>query len=110
MNLYLLLALVVAAAIAGALMVRAIGGNFTLIEDWKKAFTFYSTYALGLVAFLPDIFNGLLSGGYLEGTPVGDQFSLWVKIGAALTFFLRMIKQVPKPQLPKFDPTDQAGT
>lgn len=105
MNIFLILAALVAVVIIGALAVRALGGNFTLIADWQKAFTFYSTYALALVAFLPEVFNGLLSGGYLEGVPVGESFSFWLKAGAAFTFALRMIKQVPKPSAPDFGNT-----
>lgn len=109
MNLYLILALAIGAVVLGALLVRAIGGNFTLIEDWQKAWKFYSTYALALIAFLPEIFNGILSGGYLDGAPVGEDFSFWLKIGAAATFALRMVKQVPKPAAPDFGNSDQAG-
>lgn len=109
MNPILILALLVGVVVLGALLVRAIGGNFTLIEDWQKAWKFYSTYALALIAFLPEIFNGILSGGYLEGAPVGEDFSFWLKIGAAATFALRMVKQVPKPALPEFNDTDSAG-
>lgn len=108
MNLLLILAIFVVIAILGALAVRAIGGNFTLVEDWCKAWKFYSTYALALIAFLPDIFNALIAGDFLSGTPVGDKFSIWLKIGAAATFVLRMVRQVKPPASP-FDESDQAG-
>ena len=107
MTIYILAAIVAAVLIA-AVAIRAIGGNFTLVEDWKKAWKFYSTYALMLIAFLPDVFNALVAGGYFEADTVGDKFNWWVKIAAAGTFALRMIKQVPKPKSP-FDPSDSAG-
>ena len=105
---FYIIAVIVLAVIAFALLIRAIGGNFTLIQDWRKAWKFYSTYMLALVAFLPEIFNAIVSGGYLEGDPVSEKFSFWLKIGAGTTFALRMIKQVPKPKSP-FDPSDSAG-
>ena len=109
MNLILILAALVAVVIVGALAVRAIGGNITLVSDWQKAWKWYSTYALALIAFLPEIFNALLAGDYLGGAPVSEDFSFWLKAGAAVTFVLRTLKQVPKPEAPKFDPTDGAG-
>ena len=109
MNPILFFAALVAAFIVAALLVRAIGGNLTVVDDWKKALKWYSTYALALVAFLPEIFNALLAGDYLGGAPVSEDFSFWLKAGAALTFVLRSLKQAPKPELPKFDPTDEAG-
>lgn len=102
MNLILILAALVAVVILGALAVRALGGNITLVDDWAKAWKWYSTYALGLVAFAPEIFNALLAGDYLGGSPVSDEFSVWVKAGAALTFILRSLKQAPKPEKPTF--------
>ena len=109
MNIFILLLILIALVLVCAVAVRAIGGNFMLVDDWCKAYKFYSTYALGLVAFLPDIFNGLLAGDYLAGTPVSDQFSMWLKIGAGLTFVLRMIKQVKPPASPFPSPNTDNG-
>ncbi|GGD45750.1 hypothetical protein [Pseudoxanthomonas indica] len=109
MNLLLLVALIVAFVVAAALGVRAIGGNITLVEDWKKAWRWYSTYGLILLAAMPDIFNALLAGDYLAGTPVSEEFSWWIRIGAGATFLLRSLNQLKRPDLPKFDSTDGAG-
>lgn len=102
MNLILIIAALVAVILLGALLVRAAGGNFTVVDDWKKAWKWYSTYALALVAFLPEIFNALLAGDYLGGAPVSEDFSFWLKAGAALTFILRSVKQVKAPDKPTF--------
>ena len=55
MNLLLFLLLFVAVVIVSALAVRAIGGDLRLIADWKKAWTFYSTWAFVVLGALPDI-------------------------------------------------------
>ena len=108
-DLILVLAALVAIFILGAVAVRALGGNITVVDDWKKAWKWYSTYALALVAFLPEIFNALLAGDYLGGAPVSDDFSFWLKAAAAGTFVLRTLKQVPKPEAPTFDDTDRGA-
>jgi len=107
MNLLLIVALLIALALVASLAVRAIGGNIGLIDDWKQAWKFYSTYALLLLGAMPEIFNAVLAGGYLDGSPVSEEFSWWVKIGAAITFAFRLTKQVKRPPLPDF--SDQAG-
>ncbi len=109
MNLLIIIALLVAIAVGLVVAVRAIGGNIALVEDWKKAWRWYSTYALILVAALPDIFNALLAGDYLAGSPVSDEFTWWIRIGAGATFLLRSISQVKRPDLPSFDESDEAG-
>lgn len=106
MNLTLLatFALLIGIAIAMALAVRAIGGNITLIDDWKKAWRWYSTYALLFISLLPDLFNGLAAGGYLDGTPIEREFSWALKLVTGGAFLLRIIKQLPKPKLPDWTP------
>lgn len=106
---FYLLAGLTSLVLIALLAVRVLGGNFMLVDDWRKAWKFYSTYALAMLALLPDIFNALVAGDYLSGTPVGDQFSAYLKLAAAGTFVLRMIKQVPKPKY-SLDDSDKAGT
>ena len=97
MNLiYLLLAAVIILGILLAIGIRAAGGNLALVDHWTKAFKHYSTYALLLVGMLPEIFNEIVTGGYLEGTPVSDEFSWLNKAGALFVFLVLKIKQAPK--------------
>lgn len=103
MNLiYILIALVVLAGILLAISIRAAGGNLALVDHWKAAFKHYSTYGLGLIAFLPEIFNEVIRGGYLDGTEVSDSFSWINKALVLFTFLVAKIRQAPKPSLPTF--------
>ena len=58
--------------------------------------------ALGLVAFLPEIFNEIVSGGYLDGTEVSETFSWANKAMVLFTFIVLKIKQAPTPSKPLF--------
>ena len=101
--LILALAAIVLAVILSSLAIRAMGGNIGLVDHWYKFFSHYSTWALGLVAFLPEIFNEIVTGGYLEGTEVSESFSLLNKGMVLFTFIVLKIKQAPKPTKPIFD-------
>lgn len=103
MNLLLLIvAALILAVIVSALAIRAMGGNIGLVEHWTAFYKHYSTYALLLVGMLPDIFNEIVTGGYLDGTTVSDEFT-WLNRGAVLfTFLVLKIKQAPKPTKPVF--------
>ena len=98
-----ILAIVIGLGIAAAVAVRAIGGNVTLVDDWRKAWRYYSTWGWLFVAMLPDLWNGLIAGGYLSMDDVPREFSWAVKLALAGTFFLRQIQQVKAPALPDFD-------
>lgn len=102
MNLALIAAAVIAAGILLAMGVRALGGNIGLISDWKKALTFYSNYAWGLVLLLPDAINGAIAAGLFDGTGL-DSTESWIIRGTAIFGFLtRFVKQAPKPEKPVF--------
>lgn len=93
---YALLGLLLLVGILLAIAIRAAGGNIGLVDHWTKAFKHYSTYALTLVAFLPEIFNEIVTGGFLDGSPVSEEFS-WINKATVLFAFLVMkIKQAPK--------------
>ena len=103
MNLLLLIvALLILATIVTAILIRAAGGNIALVDHWTAFLKHYSTYALGLVAFLPEIFNEIVSGGYLDGTEVSETFSWANKAMVLFTFIVLKIKQAPKPDKPTF--------
>ena len=96
------LAAIVLFAIIVAIGIRAAGGNIALVDHWTAFLKHYSTYALGLVAFLPEIFNEIVSGGYLDGTEVSETFSWANKAMVLFTFIVLKIKQAPKPSKPLF--------
>lgn len=102
MNLLGLLALVIGLAVAAAFAVRALGGNIALVDDWKLAFRYYSTWGWMFVALLPDLWNSLIAGGYLDQGDVPSEFSWSVKLALIATFVLKQIKQVERPAPPVF--------
>jgi hypothetical protein len=106
MNLLILLALFIAAVLLAAVAVRAIGGNLTMVDDWKKAWKFYSVWAMALVAALPDIYNAMISSGLLGGDDAPSALTWGIRIGAIGALLLRLVNQ-QKPPLP--DDTDKAG-
>ena len=97
------LAATVLFAIIVAIGIRAAGGNIALVDHWTAFLKHYSTYALLLVGMLPEIFNEIVTGGFLDGTEVSQEFS-WLNKGLVLfTFIVLKIKQAPKPTKPIFD-------
>lgn len=112
MNLTLLatLAILIGLGIAMALAVRAIGGNFTLVEDWKKAWRYYSTWGMAFVALLPDLWNGLLTAGYLNTDEIPQGFSWSIKIALIGTLIIRQVKQIKPPKLPEWGQRDEPGS
>lgn len=111
MNILLtILATLVAIVLLAALAVRYIGGNFTLIEDWKKAWKFYSTWMLALIALLPDLWNSIVISGITDTGDVPSAFSYTLKGGVLVALVLRQVKQVKKsPNLPDFDNDGKPG-
>lgn len=104
MNFFIVaLAVIVFGVIISAMAIRAMGGNIALVDHWYKFFSHYSTWALGLVAFLPEIFNEIVTGGYLTGTEVSEEFSWINKAMVLFTFIVLKVKQAPKPSKPVFD-------
>jgi|LSQX01.1.fsa_nt_gb hypothetical protein len=102
MNLFALAAILIGLGIAAAVAVRAIGGNIAVVDDWRVAWRYYSTWGWLFVAMLPDLWNSLLAGGYLDAGDVPSEFSWSVKIALAGTFILKQIKQVERPAPPEF--------
>lgn len=102
MNLFLILASLVALGIAGALAVRAIGGNFRLVEDWKKAFKWYSTWAAGFIFLIPTMVNQAAAEGLFDFEGMGTWEGWLVRGSAAALFLTRIVSQHQKPELPDF--------
>lgn len=109
--LFTLLAVVIVVAIACALLVRAIGGRLTVIEDWKKAWKFYSMWALVFIGMLPDLWNSMIASGIaFSGDEVPGAFSWTIKSVVAGAFALRFVKQAGKPpEPPDFDGDGKPG-
>lgn len=95
-------ALLIGLVLAFAVAVRALGGNIALVDDWKLAFRYYSTWGWMFVAMLPDLWNSLIAGGYLDQGDVPSEFSWSVKLALIGTFLLKQIKQVDRPAPPVF--------
>lgn len=99
-----IVALLIGLVLAFAVAVRALGGNVALVDDWKSAFRYYSTWGWMFVAMLPDLWNSLIAGGYLDQGDVPSEFSWSVKLALIGTFILKQIKQVERPAPPVFGP------
>lgn len=110
MNLLALLAIIIGLGIAAAFAVRAIGGNVTVVDDWRTAWRYYSTWGWAFVALLPDLWNGLLAGGYLDAGDVPQEFSWSIKLALIGTFLLKQVKQVKRPELPDFGRKDEGAS
>lgn len=97
MNLYLIFAALVLLVIVSAVAVRAIGGNIKVIEHWKQAWKFYSTWLLLLIAEAPNIWNGAIAAGVIDVANVPGEFSWFTRAASLVTFLLLYIRQAPKP-------------
>lgn len=106
-QLFALLGLVILAVLVGALMVRAIGGNITLLDDWKQAARWYSTWGLIGVGMLPDLWNTAVAHGYVSWDAVPGAFGNALKFSVLAVFVVSKIKQGGSaPPLPDFGKRD----
>lgn len=105
MNILLIVLALIALAFLAVFMLRAVGGNFRLVEDWKRAYRFYSVWAIALIGALPDIYNAIAASGLLSGGDAPDDLVWAVRLAAVGGLLLRLVQQYkPDP-----DDTDQAG-
>ena len=81
MNLLLIAAAVVLLVIVGAVLVRAIGGNITILDHWKQAWKFYSTWFL-LLLESPNIWNAAIAAGVFEVEAVPGEFAWMTRIAS----------------------------
>lgn len=104
MNLLLIAAAIVLLVIVGAVLVRAIGGNFTVLDHWKQAWKFYSTWLLLLVAESPNIWNAAIAAGVFEVEAVPGEFAWMTRLASLGTFFVLYIRQrMPtRPDMPEW--------
>lgn len=99
MNLVTLLFLAAVCVLAAFLAIRFIGGNFMMIEDWKKAWRFYSVWAFAIVGILPDAYNAIVAAGLLGGADTPDALTWGMRFAAIGGILLRLVKQA-QPKLP----------
>lgn len=64
-----------------------------LIADWKQGWKFYSTWALALLAVLPDAYNAILAAGLLNAEDMPDVASWAIRIVAVLGIVSRFVSQ-----------------
>lgn len=110
MNWILFFWLVVALLVIGAMSVRAIGGDFRLVGDWKLSLKYYSTWGYGLLLLFPEFWNELLAAGLFAD---GEGFGMWESMGIKLltlwVAFSQKVKQVDRPPVPNFGHDDTAA-
>lgn len=102
---YLILG-ILAFAVAAYFALEFVGGKFTVIDDWKKAWKFYSVWAFAIVAAIPDAYNAVIASGLLDGSGASETLTWSIRAAAIGGLLLRFVKQA-QPKLP--DDTDQAG-
>lgn len=107
MNILLILLLLVAAVLIAVVAVRAIGGNALVIDDWRKAWKFYSVWGIAVLGAIPDIYNALVGSGLVGGDDAPNTLTWAARIAAIGVLLLRLVNQ-QKPALP-VDDTDKAG-
>ena len=100
----LIIAAVIAVVIVGAVLVRAIGGNITILDHWKQAWKFYSTWFLLLIAESPNIWNAAIAAGVFEVEAVPGEFAWMTRLASLGTFFVLYIRQrMPtRPDMPEW--------
>lgn len=101
MNIIAIIGTIAGLGLAAAFAVRAIGGNIALAADWKKAATFYSSWAIVVLGSLPDIYNAVVTSGLLEGTDAPEKLTWAARVLAVGGLMLRLVNQ-KKPAEPDF--------
>jgi hypothetical protein len=106
MNMILLaLAALIVTVIAAAIAIKALGGNIALVDDWKKAWRYYSSYGLLLLAELPAIWAAAASEGLVSGVDLPEGYAWAQRAIAWGTFIVLRVKQIDRPGNPFAQPT-----
>ena len=71
-----------------------------LIDDWRQAWKFYSTWALAVLAVMPDIYNALLAADLLNTDDIPDYAAWAIRGVAVLGIVSRFINQAKPEGLP----------
>ena len=70
-----------------------------LIEDWRKAWKYYSVWGLAALIALPDLYNALAYSGLFYEMP--EPAKWFVRIGATAVMFGRFVQQNKPPAPPE---------
>lgn len=100
--LILILAATILAVIALAVGVKALGGNLSIVGDWRDTLRYYSTWGLSVLAASPMIWNEAVASGVISAAQVPGEFK-WMTIALSVyVFFVTRVKQIDRPEKPKF--------
>lgn len=71
-----------------------------LVVDWKQGWKFYSTWALAVLAVMPDIYNALLAADLLNTDDFPD-YGVWaIRIVAIAGIVSRFVSQAKPDSVP----------
>lgn len=107
MNMLAMLLICVATLVAIFFAMKFVGGDLTVVDDWRKAWRFYSVWALAVVGVLPDAYNAIVTAGLLGGSETPEALTWSMRAAAIGGILLRIVRQV-QPPVP--DDTDDAGS
>ena len=71
-----------------------------LVSDWRDVLRYYSTWALAVLALVPDIYAALLAAGLFTGDDMPDAATWLVRGVAILGIVSRFINQARPDGLP----------
>ena len=71
-----------------------------IVSDWRDVLRYYSTWALAVLALVPDIYAALLAAGLLTGDDMPDAATWLVRGVAILGIVSRFINQAKPDGLP----------
>jgi hypothetical protein len=106
MNMFGLLVAGVAFLLAAFVAIEFIGGSIAVIEDWKRAWRFYSVWFFAAVGVMPDAYDMIVASGLLNSPETPEALVWGMRFVAIGGIFARVIRQV-RPPIP--DDTDAAG-
>ena len=71
-----------------------------LVDDWRDVWKYYSTWALAVLAVMPDIYNALLAADLLNTDDIPDYAAWAIRGVAVLGIVSRFINQAKPEGLP----------
>lgn len=78
-----------------------------VVSDWKRVFKFYSTWALAVLALVPDIYAAVVAAGLFNGDDM-PEMAAWLVRGVAIAGIVgRFINQAKPEGLPPHVDTPQ---
>ena len=78
-----------------------------VVSDWKRVFKYYSTWALAVLALVPDIYAAVVAAGLFHGDDM-PEVAVWLVRGVAVAGIVgRFINQARPEGLPPHVDTPQ---